>query len=75
MSKKKKVFQELPDKVVSSDGIVKFEYAVTVTMQFTHAFTQEEVDEGTPISHEFVVAGCVECLANKDYEIQEDDIN
>lgn len=52
----------------------KVEYMITVTMQFTHEFTDKEIDEGKEIPHEVVVTGCVELLANKDYSVQEDEM-
>lgn len=51
----------------------KNEYMITVTMQFSLFFTDKEVDEGTEVPHEMVVAGCVEQLANKNYDVQEDE--
>jgi len=62
MSNKKKVEKE------------KNLYMITVTMQFNHEFTDEEVDEGDPIKHEIIVSGCVDCLADKNYDVKEDEM-
>ena len=44
---------------------------VVVSMNFVIHMTDKEVDDGTEIPHEMIVAGCVDCLSNKEYEVEE----
>ena len=45
---------------------------VNVSMQLIMYMTKKEVDEGTEIPHDMIVSGCVDKLANKEYEANEE---
>lgn len=54
---------------LSKDKQNNKEVMITVSMQMSVFMTKKEIDNGTEIPHEIVVAGCVEKLASKEYSI------
>lgn len=49
-------------------------YEIVITIAFEHEFTEEEVDEGTELSHEFIKEKVNEMLDTKDYSIDEHEL-
>lgn len=57
---------------MEEDKKYKTERMITVTLQFSLFMSKKECEDGTEIPHELVVAGVVEKLAGKEYDVQED---
>ena len=54
------------------DNKNKIEVMVNVSIQLILYMTKKEVDKGTEIPHDMIVSGCVDRLAGKEYEANEE---
>lgn len=56
------------------DNKHKIPYSATVTVQFELYMSKKEIEDGAEIPHELIVAGIVNRLGNKEYDVQEDEM-